>query len=217
MQRRILGVIGAVVVLHVLSPSASAQRYRYYGGYIDNRASTPAESYARGMADVVRSSGMANLLNSEAAKKYEEARSMNLDNRLKYAQTYYERRKIHDQYRAEKREQTREYLYRRAQRETNVPRLTPAELDPVTGELSWPPLLRESHFDEYRKALDKMFSQREIALGAIGLAGYTEIQETIDAMVAVLKEHIREYPPALYTEARNFLTRLENEAKHALE
>ena len=201
-------------------PAVSRAQYRGYygyGGYIDNRASTPAESYARGMADVIRSTGAANLLNSKAAKEYEDARAKNLDNRLKYAETYYERRRIHDRYVAEKREKTREYLYRRAQRVSEIPRLTPAELDPVTGQLTWPVVLRDEPFAEYREKLNKLFSQREISLGAIGLGTYAEIQETIDQMTAELKKRIRSYPSSAYLEARNFLTRLSNEAKHALQ
>jgi len=215
MYCRLIAVACAAAFLALLAPPVQGQGY--YGGVIDNRASTPAESYSRGMADVVRSSGAANLMNSEAAQGYEEARSMEMDNQVKYAETYYEKREIHDQYQDKHRQETQEYLYRRAQKQTEVPRLSPAELDPVTGQLTWPPVLHDSPFDPYREELDKKFSQREISLGAIGWSGYNEIRESINSMASLLKERIRQYPSADYVDARDFLTRLENEAKHAIE
>ena len=214
---RFLLIVGALTLVPNL---ADAQYYGGYGGYgggwIDNRASTPAESYARGMADVIRSSGAANLLNSEAASRYEDARSKNLDNRVKYAETYYEKRRIHDAYMSEQTEKTREYLYRRAERGPSIERLTPAELDPVSGKVSWPLVLRDEPFDAYRKKLDAAFSQRETSLGAIGTQAYIDIQETISAMEAELKQRIRDYPSAEYLKARDLLKRLAYEASQTV-
>ena len=57
--------IGALAIVALLGSWAAAQ---YYGGaYVNNKASTVGESYARGMGDVMRSQGMRNLANSEAA------------------------------------------------------------------------------------------------------------------------------------------------------
>jgi len=47
------------------------------GGY--HHASTVEEGAARGMADVIRSRGAANMMNSEAAINYEQARKSNID------------------------------------------------------------------------------------------------------------------------------------------
>ncbi len=57
-------------------------------------SSTAAEGAARGMADVIRSAGDYNLRTSEAARNVEEARSRNLDNRLKSTQTFFEMRRV---------------------------------------------------------------------------------------------------------------------------
>ena len=46
-----------------------------------------------GMANVVRSAGYANVMNSIATQNYEQAYSADLDNRLKYTNTYFEMRR----------------------------------------------------------------------------------------------------------------------------
>ena len=56
-------------------------------------ASTAEEGIQRGYADVVRSQGMANLLNSQAATQYEEARKSYIENRMQATQTYFEMRR----------------------------------------------------------------------------------------------------------------------------
>ena len=71
--------------------------------YSDNRASTAGESWARGMSDVIRANGAANVMNSRAAINSQEAASMYMDNRLKYTQTYFENRKMNREYRAAER------------------------------------------------------------------------------------------------------------------
>jgi len=60
--------------------------------YFQRHASTLEEGIQRGYGDVVRSYGMANLLNSEAAKNYEQARRDYIENRLKATQAYFEAR-----------------------------------------------------------------------------------------------------------------------------
>jgi len=205
--------VGAITLVPDLTV---AQRYYGGGNVIDNRASTPAESYARGMADVIRSSGAANLMNSRAASNYEDARSKNLDNRVKYAETYYEKRRVHDKYQAEKAEKTREYFYRRSQKGPSIARLTPAELDPVTGKISWPLVLQDKPFDAYRKQLDSAFARRETSLGAIGTQSYVELLKTIEEMQRALIKRIREYPSSEYIKAREYLKRLAYEASQAV-
>ncbi len=72
-----------------------------WGGYDDG--GTAAGSYLNGMANVVRSAGYANVMNSIAAQNYEQAYSADLDNRLKYTNTYFEMRRVNQAARAEAR------------------------------------------------------------------------------------------------------------------
>ena len=56
-----------------------------------------------GMANVVRSAGYANVMNSIAAQNYEQAYSADLDNRFKYTNTYFEMRRVNQAAQAEAR------------------------------------------------------------------------------------------------------------------
>src|SRR5687768_6794213 len=69
------------------------QPYGGWGGY-HYHSSTEVEGAQRGFADFIRSAGAANLMNSEAASKYEDARKKYLENRLQATQTYFDMRRI---------------------------------------------------------------------------------------------------------------------------
>ena len=128
---RILMIL-IVVAVSSMASTAGAQGWWGYGNpyYRDNRASTPAESYARGMADMTRAAGQRNLLDSMAAGNFEEARSLELDNRLKATETYFEMRRINSEARAAERRPpaSSEVAFRRAQ-EVTPPPLTATQLD----------------------------------------------------------------------------------------
>src|SRR5205814_7688592 len=87
----------------------------YYGGY---GGGTVEGSVAHGYADLVRSAGAYNLMTSEAYKNYEDARKKNIENRLQWTQTYFEMRRINDEYRRaqyERDKRTQEDFIRYAQ------------------------------------------------------------------------------------------------------
>ena len=101
------GLLGLLFLVGAPAP-ARAQYAGVPGGggdlwYRPTYSSTYEEGVQRGYADIVRSQGMANLMNSEAAKKYEEARREYLDNRLKATQTYFEMRRVNQEARSRER------------------------------------------------------------------------------------------------------------------
>src|SRR5262245_21051469 len=77
----------AMLICLVSAPAVFAQ-----WGY-DYHSSTLEEGVQRGFADVVRSQGMANLYNAQAATEAQKARSSYLDNQYKATQTYFEMRR----------------------------------------------------------------------------------------------------------------------------
>lgn len=205
--------VGALAILAALGSWAAAQ-YEYWGGaYVDNRASTPAEGYARGLADVIRSRGMANLANSEAAVNMTEAARRDIENREKWTDTYFQMRKKNREYRAEMRgpRPTQEDFVRLAAAGKPDP-LSPSELDSVTGEISWPRALTRPEFDEYRKKLDELFARRA-AYGETSWEEYRQITSTIDAMEKQLVDLVRDIPPGDYTNAKSFIKSLDYEVK----
>ena len=70
----------ALLIAVFAAPNAFGQYPGLYYGMGSNNyrhASTVQEGAARGMADVIRSTGAANLMNSEAAKNFEATTSVN--------------------------------------------------------------------------------------------------------------------------------------------
>ncbi len=196
----------------VLLATSEAQAQSYYGDY---RASTVGESYARGYADVVRSAGQYNLQTSEALINVEQARSLNFANRIQYTQTFFEMRKMNRQYRAEERGPPRssETLARLAA-EAAPKRLSPGELDPVDGGISWPILLQADYFGVIRTEVEKAYEIRADKQGAIGVEQYLKIQNDSKKMIAMLKEIVGTVPPGDYIHAKRFLESLAQESKY---
>ena len=209
--------LAALVMLAGSAQQASAQFWGgggWGGGYIDNRAATPAESYARGSADVIRSKGMAAVAGSEAAINVEEARSANMDNRMKWTDTYFGMREKNKAYReAERRPRaSREDLYRWA-KEGAPDRPTESDLDPLTGTIAWPRGLQMSVFDEDREKIDELFQERAKTGGSTQLDTVNEIRQTTEVMKKTLKGHIRDMPTNDYLASTKFLDGLSYESQ----
>ncbi len=206
MRRMHLVWLGAVWL--VLPQAAQAQ---YPWGYWDyyTRASTPAEGYARGLGAIVRSAGQYNLMTSEAMINAEKARSMDLDNKLKQTQTYFEMRRLNREYREAERgpRYTHEDYVRWAQ-EGMPKQLSFAELDPITGRIHWPVALQSDAYAAHRMALEQIFARRASNNGALSLDDYLQVRQTTEAMLAILQENVRMLPPREYTYAKNFLQSL---------
>jgi hypothetical protein len=181
-----------------------------WGGY--NNGGTVAGSYLNGMANVVRSAGYANVMNSIAAQNYEQAYSADLDNRLKYTNTYFEMRRTNKAARAEEsgpRPSTAELTQYAAQAAPK--RLTSSELDPVTGEINWPAVFNDQRYAKTRDIVERLFTQRQATTGSSG--DYRAITGAIDSLRGELSGSINDYSPATYVEARKFLDSLQYEAR----
>ena len=185
---------------------ATAQYYRDGGYSTYHHASTAEEGMLRGMGDLTRSAGEANLRNSEAANNYEDARSKDLDNRLKATDTYFQMRAANKQYRDSERSprSTTEQLFRRA-REAAPKSLSPTELDPFTGKVDWPLALRGQAFGAERSIVDDVFANRYSSSGVTTADAYQAVNDALASMENTLKANIRDYPSGDYMKAKNFL------------
>ncbi len=190
----------------VVSPSSGGY---YGGGYpVYSHSSTAAEGAMRGLSDVVRSQGQANLDNSAAAINYSVARSNELENQKQYTETYFAKKEMNRRARAAARRPraTMEDLVRYAQVGKPKP-LSPSELDTVTGAIHWPVLLKTEPFERDATKLQKVFSYR--AQGeAISQSEYREVRQVTKRMLADLKGQIREVTPTEYTTSKRFLQSL---------
>ncbi len=177
------------------------------GGY---RASTPIEGALRGQADVIRAGGEAAESYTNAAINYEEARSRYYDNKLKWAEVYWQRRRLNEAERQvdyDKQRSRRDAW--RANQSRSVARLNPSQLDPSTGKIYWPTALQGAEYYSYRKKIDELFLMKAQTQSYPGLSN--EINQTTLAMKDELKKHIKDMPANEYIAARKFIEGLGTE------
>ena len=194
-----------VIFALVLLPAAVASAQWGGGGYgYSYHSSTLEEGIQRGFADVVRSQGMANLYNAQAATEAEKARSAYLDNQYKATQTYFEMRRYNTEARrAERSSPLSSEQYVRLARVEAPDRLTPTQLDPLTGTVGWPEPLRRPEYDAYRKRLEKLLQDR-----TIGYVAYGEIQQAVQQFSDQLRSDLMKFPANDYIQAKKFLDSL---------
>ena len=179
------------------------------GGY----ASTAGQAAAYGMSEMARARGAENLQNSEAAKNWQEAKTVDIQNRLLWTETYFDMRKENRDRRAEEAgpRVTQEQAIRMA-RMAAPPRLGSTQLDPVTGHIEYPLILTDDSYAAYRDRLDSLFAHRAETGGSIQFSDYQAIQQAVSKFVDALKQRVKDYPAGDYGRARTFLDSLAHEA-----
>jgi len=180
------------------------------GGY----ASTAGQAAAYGMSEMMRAQGTQNLENSEAAKNWQDAKTQEIQNRMRWTETYFEMRKTNKDARAAEAGPpvTQEQAIRMAKMSA-PPRLVSTQLDPVTGHIQYPMVLQDGVFKPYREELDKLFANRAASGGSLQFEQYQEIQRTVSKFIDVLKENVSNYPAGEYGKARTFLDSLAHESR----
>lgn len=188
--------------------------YGGMGGWGMSWASTAQQGADMGLASVVRAQGYANLKNSEAAKNWEEAKTMEMQNRLRWTETYFEMRKVNREKRAEEAGPpiTQEQAIALAKMSAPA-RLNSTQLDPVTGHIEYPLILTQDIYKQYRQRLDTLFAQRASSGGSIRFEDFQAIQNTVSQFTEALQQHIDQYAAGDYGRARNFLDSLVQEAR----
>ena len=200
-------MLAAGVCLLAQAPAAAQYYYNGYGG--GYHASTAGESYARGMADAVRSQGMKNLADSRAAINVEQARSANIDNRTKATEAYWERKKIYDKNMAEKR--YADAKVRAEHRDRNMlGDLSANDLDPTTGAVAWPALLKSEKFNKYREPLDAIFAKQGAA-GALSSDDYLAAKDLIKQFRAAVTGERGSVPDNVISPSLRFLLKLDRQ------
>lgn len=184
------------------------------GGGWGNYASTAQQGADYGMAQMMRAQGYQNLQNSEAAKNWEQAKTMEMENRLRWTETYFEMRKVNRESRAAEAPpaMTQERAVRLAKMKSPR-RLESTELDPVTGQIDYPIVLQDDVFKPYRDKLDQLFAQRASTGGSIQFEDYQQIQGTVADFIEALKSRVKEYSSGDYGRARSFLNSLAHETR----
>jgi hypothetical protein len=209
-------------LLAVLTSTAAAQvvvgggygHDGWWGGWgVGNFSSTPAEGYARGMAEAIRAQGEYNQASAAAMKDYEAARSQYIENQKLWHETMIERRRLGEQARAERHAAERAARDRR-QSSPGLPAprtLTSAEYDRASGKLDWPSVLTDKRFSAGRQQIEQLAKVRA-ETGDVGGVD-AEIYQAAKTMQTQLKGQVRNLPPNDYLEARKFLEGLMNDTR----
>jgi hypothetical protein len=177
-----------------------------WGGH----SSTEAEGVQRGFADVVRSAGAANLMNSEAARNWESARKQYIENRLQATETFFEMRQTNAEARAAKRPRplsTEQYV--RLARMQAPSRLSVSQFDPTSGTIGWPGLLRGDQFKAERETIEKLFKERATGVDT----NASEISAAIQALSDKLRPLAQSTSANEFIQARRFVESLAHEAR----
>jgi len=184
----------------------------YYGGgygvYGGGHASTAAEGRLRGMGDVMRSAGQANLNNSAAAINYSIAQRNQIENREAWTHSYFQMRQANRAYRAAERgpAATMEQMVRFAQVGKPKP-LSAGEVDPVSGSINWPMLLQGDDFADQRAEVEKAFAKRA-GSSMMSEDDFMKTREATEEMAANLKKKIRDVPSYKYMQSKKFIDSL---------
>jgi hypothetical protein len=208
-----------LLMLCCVSSDASGQvyygGYRPYGGYGWGGAgwgwggATAAGSYAAGMGQMIQAQGAYNQMTAVAATQMQEAKKLALDNKLKAAETNYQLQKINAQQRAE---QARYAASLRAPAPpVKIPRLSASQLDPVTGQINWPPILLADDFQPQRGQLESLFALRSSNPSAVS---FTQASALTNSMRDKLDAQITKFATSDFFSARHFLQSLANETRY---
>jgi hypothetical protein len=200
------GVLQAQDTTAVLAPGI----WSGYGGSWGH-ASTAEEGMARGMADMTRSAGMANLLNSEAAINMQTANRAAMENRVYGTEAYFDMRRINREAReAARRPPASPDDLARFARARAPSRLSVSELDPFSGQITWPVILQGPSYAEHRESLESLFTERA-QTGHLNFQQQNELRTVTQDMEETLRNRIRDYPPQQYMQTKTFIEGLRAE------
>jgi len=185
----------------------------YLRGHADLVKSAAAMVQAR--AAVVKAQGEANLANAKALESLQKTRSLALDNDMKAAAMFYEKRSLYESYQALQKTRERPTIEDcvRYSKMDAPERPAGSELEPQRGTIQWPPVLKHETFLEQRAQLDCLFAQRSRAEGTATTEVYGQVQTLAGQMRSDLKEMIDQMPPVEYLEAKKFIDKLAYEAQ----
>jgi hypothetical protein len=203
----IVACIGQLNAQRYASPEGAA----WWGGGGFGHASTAEEGMARGMADVIRSTGAANVMNSEAAGNWEDARTKHIDNRVKGTDAYFDMRRMNREARAAEsgprptQDDMIRYAKMRAPKRPSV-----SECDPISGQIAWPDIFQEPAYQQARETLEKASFERA-SVGRLTSSQRAAVRRAADDMAYDLKKNINDLSPQEYIRAKKFVESLSYE------
>jgi hypothetical protein len=181
----------------------------WYGGYY---SSTAAEGALRGWGALAEGAGQYNYLTSLAMINGQIARSQHLDNQVKYAQTYWEKKDIYRQNTQSTRRPLSAEDYQRLAKDRAPERLDGYQFERATGQIHWPAALQGPEFVAERTRLEALFAQRDVRDSGPGSPTCREIQATTERMLTAHRQQLGQLSPTEYIHVKKFLQGLALEA-----
>ena len=170
---------------------------------------TAASAAAMGYAQVLRAQSQANLTNSQAAINWEKAKTLEIQNRLLWTETYFKMRETNHE--ARMREEGPRVTPEQAiamSKTFSARKLEPHELDSRTGKISYPEVLRDPVYDDLRRDVDAFFSERAHAGGSVDFYERQHARTILHLLHDELRRHVGEYDAAEYGHAASFIESL---------
>ena len=190
--------------------STSAQ----WVGYAGNFVGTAASAEAHGLADIIRSEGIAYERTTQGMVNFEEARGKYIENARKAFDFQMSRKRTlaaeNEKEREKKRAELARHLTYYNSHPQKPPRLTEDKLNSTTGQIKWPLALQDSCFTSQRHEMEKLFAMRAQS----GLT--SEISMSVETKSKQFKrdlsKEIKRFVQTQYIQARKFLESLPFEA-----
>ncbi len=190
-----------------------AGNYAPYGGYAGG---TVAGNYLQGMGAYVDAVGRLHVNNAIAAKHFQEAYLLYINNQKLALKTHYEMKDMRADYAAKHRKPrlTKAELEARAAARL-PPRLTAKQRNATTGELAWPMALRAPEYTDARRTLEVLFKERADRPDLAGKDSDNEIRisDAVDKLNVALNANMKSIKSSLWLPAHNFLRTLKYEAR----
>jgi len=211
-MRKLIATLAVIGLQCCTSSRAEAQIFPVWGwGWDGYHASTLAEGFARGIADVIRSQGAYNWLTSQAAAAWEEAARQDIENGVKAVNGYFELRRVNQAYQGALRRLPSQEAVQRYLDAQRPRRLSLDDLG-VSGDLRWPLPLTTDDFAGERQALEALFIARADQ-GGLSPEEQARAEKLVEDMIDRLKAQIDAMRPSDYVKSKQFLVGLGSEAR----
>lgn len=194
---------------------------QWFGGFANMgyHASTVAEGQGNAISAVTRAKGQYQLDLSKARINNEQANAMAMENRKQLAKDYFETQAINKQARfgdyAERKQKHTQEAYLRYGSEGRPTRLNSSQLDPVTGEISWPVYLQADYFKKYTTKIDDAFVSRAETRTKFDFNTYQQVEKNVKGMKKELSSRMKEIGTNGYATSLQFVKKLNKEIKFA--
>ena len=201
----------AIALLASLADTAFARYHRRgrRGGF----GGTAASAAMMGYAQLLRAQGMQNLQNSQAAINWEKAKTLEIQNRELWTDTYFHMRQVnHAMQAAEHGPRVTSAEAEKLAHDALPHRLTVSELASETGRIDYPEVLRDPRYDAFRGDVDDFFARRAATHGSMSFTDLQHVATILELWHAELANHIDAYAAGPYGHAVSFLERLDVEA-----